>query len=138
MLHQQMLDEIVCHKLGIIAKPPTSGRGRNWSRRWRVLSTRSDHRMVGKYVDLTDSYKSLKRGPGQRGIHARSQGDYPLCRRESIENDGLGAQLKGVDAVLVPGGFGKRGRGRHDEGYPVRAGKTGSRISASAWACSSL
>jgi CTP synthase len=109
MLHQQMLDEIVCHKLGIIAKPADL-------RAWKKLVEALEHpqheitiAMVGKYVDLTDSYKSLNEALVHAGIHARSKVNIRYVDAETIERDGVGAQLKGVDAVLVPGGFGKRG-----------------------------
>jgi len=109
MLHQQMLDEIVCHKLGIIARPADL-------RAWKKLVQALEHpqheitiAMVGKYVDLTDSYKSLNEALVHAGIHARSRVNIRYVDAETIETDGLGAQLKGVDAVLVPGGFGKRG-----------------------------
>jgi CTP synthase len=109
MLHQQMLDEIVCHKLGIIARPADL-------RAWKKLVEALEHpqheitiAMVGKYVDLTDSYKSLNEALVHAGIHARSKVNIRYVDAETIEKDGVGAQLKGVDAVLVPGGFGKRG-----------------------------
>src|SRR6266853_2829732 len=109
MLHQQMLDEIVCHKLGIIAKPADL-------RVWKKLVEALEHpqheitiAMVGKYVDLTDSYKSLNEALVHAGIHARSKVNIRYVDSETIEKEGIGALLKGVDAVLVPGGFGKRG-----------------------------
>src|SRR6266852_1034912 len=109
MLHQQMLDEIVCHKLGIIAKPADL-------RVWKKLVEAFEHpqheitiAMVGKYVDLTDSYKSLNEALVHAGIHARSKVNIRYVDSETIEKEGIGALLKGVDAILVPGGFGKRG-----------------------------
>src|SRR5213083_1217645 len=109
MLHQQMLDEIVCHKLGIIAKPADL-------KVWKKLVEALEHpqheitiAMVGKYVDLTDSYKSLNEALVHAGIHARSRVNIRYVDSETIEKDGIGALLKGVDAILVPGGFGKRG-----------------------------
>jgi CTP synthase len=109
MLHQQMLDEIVCHKLGIIAKPAEL-------RAWKKLVEALEHpqheitvAMVGKYVDLADSYKSLNEALVHAGIHARSKVNIRYVDSETIEKEGIGALLKGVDAILVPGGFGKRG-----------------------------
>ena len=109
MLHQQMLDEIVCHKLGIIAKPAEL-------RAWKKLVEALEHpqheitvAMVGKYVDLADSYKSLNEALVHAGIHARSRVNIRYVDSETIEKEGVGALLKGVDAILVPGGFGKRG-----------------------------
>ncbi|HZR68902.1 MAG TPA: CTP synthase [Burkholderiales bacterium] len=108
MLHQQMLDEIVCHKLNIIAKPAEL-------RPWKKLVEALEHpqheitiAMVGKYVDLTDSYKSLNEALVHAGIHTRSKVNIRYIDSEMIESDGV-ELLKGVDAVLVPGGFGKRG-----------------------------
>ncbi len=109
MLHQQMLDEIVCHKLGIIAKPAEL-------KAWKKLVEALEHpqheitvAMVGKYVDLADSYKSLNEALVHAGIHARSRVNIRYVDSETIEKEGIGALLKGVDAILVPGGFGKRG-----------------------------
>jgi CTP synthase len=109
MLHQQMLDEIVCHKLNIIAKPADL-------RVWKKLVEALEHpqhevtiAMVGKYVDLADSYKSLNEALVHAGIHSRSKVNIRYVDSEAVEKEGLGALLKGVDAILVPGGFGKRG-----------------------------
>jgi CTP synthase len=108
MLHQQMLDEIVCHKLAILARPAEL-------KVWKKLVEALEHpqhevtiAMVGKYVDLTDSYKSLNESLVHAGIHTRSKVNIRYVDSEAIERDGVGV-LDGVDAVLVPGGFGKRG-----------------------------
>ena len=108
MLHQQMLDEIVCHRLDLLARPADLSP-------WDKLVFGLEHpqhqvtvAIVGKYVDLTESYKSLTEALIHAGIHTRSRMDIRYIDSESIERDGVGA-LKGVDAVLVPGGFGKRG-----------------------------
>ena len=108
MLHQQMLDEIVCHKLDILARPADL-------RVWDKLVYSLEHpqhevtvAMVGKYVGLTESYKSLTEALIHAGIHTRSKVNIRYIDSESIEKDGIG-ELAGVDAVLVPGGFGKRG-----------------------------
>ena len=108
MLHQQMLDEIVCHKLSVLARPADL-------RVWKRLVEALEHpqhevtvAMVGKYVDLIDSYKSLNEALVHAGIHARSRVNIRYVDSESVEREGVGT-LKGVNAVLVPGGFGKRG-----------------------------
>jgi CTP synthase len=64
--------------------------------------------MVGKYVDLTESYKSLSEALTHAGLHTRSKVKIHYVDSEAIERDGIAA-LIGMDAVLVPGGFGKRG-----------------------------
>jgi CTP synthase len=108
MLHDQMLDEIVCHKLGILAKAADLSV-------WKRLVDALDHpehevniAFVGKYVDLTESYKSLTEALFHAGIHTRSKVKIHFVDSEAIEQDGPGA-LKAMDAILVPGGFGVRG-----------------------------
>ena len=64
--------------------------------------------MVGKYVDLTESYKSLTEALVHAGIHTRSKINIEYIDSEDIETRGTD-QLKHLDAILVPGGFGKRG-----------------------------
>ena len=108
MLHQQMLDEIVCHKLDILARPANLS---SWDKLVHALE-HPQHTvtvaLVGKYVDLTESYKSLSEALIHAGIHTRSRIEIRYLDSESIERDGVGA-LRGADAILVPGGFGKRG-----------------------------
>ena len=64
--------------------------------------------MVGKYTDLTESYKSLSEALTHAGIHTETRVKITYIDSEDIENDGIGC-LDGVDAILVPGGFGERG-----------------------------
>ncbi len=64
--------------------------------------------LVGKYVDLTESYKSLSEALIHAGIHTRTGIDIDYVDSESIEREGVEC-LDGVDAILVPGGFGERG-----------------------------
>jgi CTP synthase len=108
MLHEQMLDEIVCHRLDILARSADLSA-------WDKLVYALEHpqhdvtiALVGKYVDLTESYKSLSEALIHAGIHTRSKVNIRYLDSETIERDGT-AVLEGVDAVLVPGGFGKRG-----------------------------
>ena len=64
--------------------------------------------MVGKYVDLTESYKSLSEALIHAGIHTRSKVNIHYVDSEEVERDGVDC-LATMDAILVPGGFGKRG-----------------------------
>src|ERR1700745_705032 len=64
--------------------------------------------MVGKYVDLTESYKSLSEALIHAGIHTRSKVSIHYVDSEALEREGI-ESLRAMDAVLVPGGFGKRG-----------------------------
>jgi CTP synthase len=64
--------------------------------------------MVGKYVDLTESYKSLIEALNHAGLHTRTKVNINYIDSEEIEAHGT-ESLKKLDAILVPGGFGKRG-----------------------------
>jgi CTP synthase len=107
-LHAEGLDVIVCRKLGLDPLPADLTT-------WRRLTDALEHpehdvniAMVGKYVDLTESYKSLSEALIHAGIHTRSKINIHYVESEAIERDGIEA-LAGMDAILVPGGFGKRG-----------------------------
>ena len=108
MLHEQMIDEIVCHKLGILARAADLS---VWNKLIFALEHPEHHvriAFVGKYVDLTESYKSLIEAIKHAGIHTRSEVDIVYLDSEEIEKNGTDV-LKDVDAILVPGGFGRRG-----------------------------
>jgi CTP synthase len=108
MLHEQMLDEIVCHKLQVLARAADLSA---WKRIVEALEhpeQEVDIAFVGKYVDLQDSYKSLNEAILHAGIHTRSRVNVHYFDSEEIEASGV-ARLERMDAILVPGGFGKRG-----------------------------
>jgi len=108
MLHDQGLDRIVCEKLAITAPPADLTM-------WNKLVDALEHPktevtigMVGKYVDLTESYKSLTEALRHAGIHLQSRVNIEYLDSEEIEEKGA-EHLDKYDAILVPGGFGKRG-----------------------------
>ena len=108
MLFEQGVDDQICEMLGLEARPPDLAV-------WDDLVERLDNplktvrvAMVGKYVDLTESYKSLTEALHHAGLHTRSKVQIEYIDSESIEQQGT-ALLEGFDAILVPGGFGKRG-----------------------------
>ncbi|MBY0439219.1 MAG: CTP synthase, partial [Burkholderiales bacterium] len=108
MLHKQGLDQIVCDVLGLKAKPADLTD-------WDALVHGLEHPertvrigMVGKYVDLSDSYKSLNEALIHAGIRTRTRVVIEYVDSEQIEN-GTGSALDHLDGILVPGGFGKRG-----------------------------
>jgi len=108
MLHTQKLDDIVCRKLGLNAPPANLSS-------WEGLVHKLEHpqrtvsiALVGKYVDLTESYKSLTEALIHAGIHTGARVKIHYVDSESIEKNGT-ASLQNMDAILVPGGFGKRG-----------------------------
>lgn len=108
MLHSQGLDNLVCDALAL-SPPPAD------LTLWDRLVDAIEHPehevrlgMVGKYVDLTESYKSLSEALSHAGIHTRSKVSIEYIDSELLEAEGTDS-LAGFDAILVPGGFGKRG-----------------------------
>jgi len=108
ILHEQGLDGLVCDKLRL-ATPPAN------LRRWDDLVHEVEHpqhtvkvAMVGKYTDLSDSYKSLNEALRHAGLHNHARVQIEYLDSESITPENV-HQLDAYDAVLVPGGFGKRG-----------------------------
>ncbi|HMK14682.1 MAG TPA: CTP synthase [Burkholderiales bacterium] len=108
MLQRQHLDDIVCRKLDISAPPADL---RSWDKLIDALEHplyTVDIALVGKYVDLTESYKSLSEALVHAGIHTQSKIKIHYIDSETLETQGI-ACLDNMHAVLVPGGFGKRG-----------------------------
>jgi CTP synthase len=107
-LHAEGLDAIVCKKLRM--EPPPADLA-VWNRLVDAL-LHPEHEvniaMVGKYVDLTESYKSLSEALTHAGIHTRSRVNIHYVDSEAVEREGMDG-LAAMDAILVPGGFGKRG-----------------------------
>ncbi len=109
VLHDQKLDEIVLDKLKI--KNAAAADLSEWRRLVEIIENPAcavDVALVGKYVELTESYKSLSEALVHSGIHTNCRINIRYIDSENIERNGL-ADLKDVDAVLVPGGFGERG-----------------------------
>jgi CTP synthase len=108
MLHEQGLDGLICDKLRINTPPANL-------KRWDELVHEVEHPqrevtigMCGKYTDLSDSYKSLNEALRHAGIHNHARVNIEYVDSETLTCDNVG-QLDRYDALLVPGGFGKRG-----------------------------
>ena len=108
VLHEQGLDEMICMKLQLLTKPADL-------KRWDTLVHEVEHpkgtvtiAMCGKYTDLSDSYKSLNEALRHAGIHNHVKVAIEYVDAESLTPESA-HQLAGFDAILVPGGFGKRG-----------------------------
>ena len=108
LLREQRLDDIVCEKLGLNVPPSDL---REWQ---QVVAAKSNPdlsvtiAMVGKYVNLRDSYMSLCEALMHAGLRTRTRVNLNFIESQDLERHGTG-QLDGVDAILVPGGFGERG-----------------------------
>ena len=108
LLHDQMMDEIVCHKLNILAKAADLTVWKSIVARIENPKCTVNIAFVGKYVDLTESYKSLTEALIHAGIHTESKVKIHFMDSEEIEISGTDC-LRGMDAILIPGGFGVRG-----------------------------
>ncbi|MEJ2059561.1 MAG: CTP synthase [Gammaproteobacteria bacterium] len=107
-LHAQKLDEIVLRKLGIDVKPADLSDWKNVVNAMEFPEAEVTIGMVGKYVELTDSYKSLNEALRHAGINSKTRVNIKYIDSEQIESEGTDC-LSDVDAILVPGGFGTRG-----------------------------
>jgi CTP synthase len=108
LLHEQHLDDIVVELFAMDLPPADLSE-------WRQVADSLDHpersvtvAMVGKYVNLTESYKSLSEALIHAGIKTRTRVKIRYVDSEVIEQKGLEV-LSEADAILVPGGFGERG-----------------------------
>jgi len=108
MYHEQDVDDLVVEKLDLEARDIDLSE-------WDAVVTGLENptrdvkiAMVGKYVNLTESYKSLSEALSHAGIHTRTRVEIHYVDSEDIEQSGTEC-LERMDAILVPGGFGKRG-----------------------------
>jgi len=108
-LHKQGLDEIVVKRLGLDAKPADLSA---WQRTVEAVEHPNDEitvAIVGKYVEHKDAYKSLGEALRHGGIKQRTRVNLAWIDSEQVEAEGAAKVLATADAILVPGGFGKRG-----------------------------
>ena len=108
MLHAQHLDDLVCERLQLQTKPADLSQWSEIVRRIKNPKREVTIGMVGKYVDYADSYKSLNEALTHAGIRTETKVRIRFVDSEAIEANGT-SELEGLDAILVPGGFGKRG-----------------------------
>jgi CTP synthase len=109
LLHAQGLDDFIVEKLELAAEPVDLSE-------WEAVVAARRHpeadvevALVGKYVHFRDSYKSLIEALTHAGIHTRTRVNIRYVEATDIEQHGPAAVLGGVNAILVPGGFGERG-----------------------------
>ena len=108
MLHEQRLDELVCMKLQLLTRSADLSR---WDRLVHEVEnprTEVSIAMCGKYTDLSDSYKSLNEALRHAGLHNHARVRIEYLDSETLKPDNI-SRLNDFDAILVPGGFGKRG-----------------------------
>ena len=108
LLKEQHLDDIVVDKLRLDVPAADLS---EWQAVVDAMDSPTDEitvAMVGKYVDLTEAYKSLSESLIHAGLHTHTKVKITYIDSEDIENKGTSC-LEGMDAILVPGGFGLRG-----------------------------
>ena len=109
LYHDQGLDICVVSHLGLHVK---SANLNDWDEVVRKSSMKKDHvtiAIVGKYLSLSDAYKSLNESLEHAGLHVSAQVALKYIDAEKISNSTLESGFSNVDAILVPGGFGDRG-----------------------------
>lgn len=108
ILHEQGLDEIVVKKFGLDVKPANLSEWQHVVDMQAIQTMTVKIAMVGKYTELSDAYKSINEALLHAGIHTQTKVEIVYLDAELIEKHGS-SLLDGVDAILVPGGFGERG-----------------------------
>jgi len=108
MLHAQGMDDLICRELEINAQAADLSVWANLVYEMANPQHEVTIGMVGKYVELTESYKSLIEALRHAGIHTHTKVNINYIDSELIEKEGVDCLTK-LDAILVPGGFGKRG-----------------------------
>ncbi len=107
-LHDQGVDDIIAEHMHLDIKPTDLS---DWQKVVDVMANPAYEvtvGMVGKYVDLTESYKSLNESLSHAGVHNNAHVKIRYIDSVVLESGDLSA-LQGLDAILVPGGFGDRG-----------------------------
>ncbi|MDC0553337.1 CTP synthase [Candidatus Pseudothioglobus singularis] len=107
-LHSQGLDDVVVSKLGLKCGKADLSEWKNVVTRLERPNHSVDIAMVGKYMDLTESYKSLSEALIHAGVHTQTKVNIHYFDSEEVEKNGA-ESLSKMSAVLVPGGFGIRG-----------------------------
>jgi CTP synthase len=109
-LEQQNLDTLIAEKLRL--PPPTrtdDGRWRAMLEKLKKPSRATEIAVVGKYIQLTDAYKSIYEAITHAGVANDAKVKVRRVAAEDVETMGAAQLLRGVDGILVPGGFGERG-----------------------------
>jgi len=109
VFHQEGVDQKIVELLNIWTGQPHLEAWEDVVNRFLHPAEEVTIAIVGKYVNLTDSYKSLNEALCHGGIANNCRVNLRFVDSEKIEKEGLGETLKGVDGILVPGGFGNRG-----------------------------
>jgi CTP synthase len=109
VFHQEGLDDKIMECLNIWAGEPRLDAWAKIAEKWKNPAGEVTIAIVGKYVNLRESYKSLNEALTHGGIAHSVRVLHRYVDSEEVERQGAEALLKGADGILVPGGFGSRG-----------------------------
>ncbi|MFZ9990384.1 MAG: CTP synthase [Burkholderiaceae bacterium] len=108
LLHEQGLDGLICDKLRLSTPPARLNRWDNLVQEVTNPQGEVNIAMVGKYVDLSDSYKSVNEALRHAGLKNHVKVNISYVDSETLSASNI-QQLEAFDGILVPGGFGQRG-----------------------------
>ena len=109
MLHEQGLDNVVCRELGLTSNEPDLTEWQDMVSNIKTLSKSVRVGLVGKYVALHDAYLSVREALYHGGYKNGSTVDIDWIDSEKLTPENVSEKLKGLDGIIVPGGFGDRG-----------------------------
>jgi CTP synthase len=109
LFHQEGLDEKIVRLLNIWTRAPLLSQWEELVRRFKEPVHEARIAIVGKYIDLTESYKSLNEALVHGGVAHGARVVLDFVDSENVEKEGGEALIEGADGILVPGGFGQRG-----------------------------
>lgn len=109
LLEKERLANVVCKRLGVPCPEPSLDDWLDVVNKERVIKNNVEIALVGKYVELHDAYLSIVESLHHAGIHSGAKVNIRWVNSEEIEEKGAEELLKGINGMIVPGGFGTRG-----------------------------
>jgi CTP synthase len=109
MLREQGMDDIVVNHLKLTTNPPEMTEWENLVHRVKALKYTTEIAIVGKYVALHDAYLSIVEALGHAGIDCNTEVKIRWVNAEDVYDHNVADLFRGVQGILVPGGFGDRG-----------------------------
>ncbi len=109
LLHAEGMDDLVTQHLKLFCRPPEL---KDWQKMVSRIKSPKNHvriAMCGKYVKLKDAYKSIIEAFTHAGVENDTEVELVWVSSENIKQHGAELYLKGMDGLLIPGGFGERG-----------------------------
>jgi CTP synthase len=109
VLKRERLDELILKHFGVPYSEPDLSEWQVMLEALKSPKHETEVTIVGKYIELTDAYKSIYEALTHAGVANQARVRFRKVQSQDIERDGVGRHLSGAKAILVPGGFGDRG-----------------------------